>query len=340
MPTNYSTYEVRKRAAVALRTGMKKKDVAAAYGVDRSTLYRWQQRATIDPVNGLKRKKSPGSARPRKAPEMGKADFYKLVLTPASEHGYETDLWTVPRIRAVLDRKGHSLSPKTVNRRLKEYGITSQKAQRQYFDAGKERSDDEVRQEWRREVLPEILATQRKYRAILYFEDESHIALSPVVGRTWAPRGQTPKIATSSLRGGFSAISAISRQGHLLFQLHDHRIRTDEIIGFLAMLLSHHKRRHLVVVMDNASPHVSKRLKDYVAKQKRLHVFYFPPRTPEWNPDEQVWNHLKNLEMQGHRETSKEGVWNLTLRKMEKIASDSDLVKGIFLRSNGADLMT
>jgi transposase len=339
MATTYSTHEVRLRAADALRSGMKKGDIAAAYRINRSTLYRWQQRLQQDPRDGLKRKKSPGSARPRKSPELGKDAFFKLVLTPASEYGYETDLWTIPRLKAVLAGKGHALSAQTIHRRLDEHGITNQKAQRRYFDAGKERSDDEVRHEWRRKVLPEILAMRRKYRAILYFEDESHIALSPVVGRTWAPRGQTPRIATSSQRGGFSAISAISRQGHLLFQLHDHRIRTDEIIGFLGLLLSHHKRRHLVVVMDNASPHVSKRLKEYVEGQKRLHVFYFPPRTPEWNPDEQVWNHLKNHEMQSHRETTKDGVWNLAFRKLEKIASDPDLINGIFLRSDGAHLL-
>jgi len=339
MPTTYSTYEVRKRAATALRSGMKKKDLAVAYGVNRSTLYRWRKRVNDDPANGLKRKKSPGSGRPRKDSELGKSDFFKLVLTPASDYGYETDLWTITRVKTVLSKKGYSLSSRTVHRRLDEYGITNQKAQRRYFDAGKDRSDDEIRQEWRRTVLPEILATQRKYRAILYFEDESHIALSPVVGRTWAPRGQTPKIVTSSLRGGFSAISAISRQGHLLFLLHDHRICTDEIIGFLEMLLSHHKRRHLAVVMDNASPHVSKRFKEFVAKQKRLHVFHFPPRTPEWNPDEQVWNYLKNHEMSNHRETSKEGVWDLAFRKLDKISSDPDLIKGIYLRSDGADLM-
>ena len=286
MLTPYSTIHIRSRAIAALRGGLKKGEVAEAYGVNRSTLFRWEQRHKRDPVNGLKRKSSPGSARPRKAPDFTKEAFFQLVLTPASRLGFETDLWTTRRLETAIRRKGHALSRRTIHRRLEEYRITYQKAQRCYFDAGKEKSDEQARSEWRASVLPEILETQRKHKAILYFEDEAHIALSPVVGRTWSPKGQTPKIACTSKRGGFSAISAISRQGHLLFQLHDHRIATKEVIDFLAMLLSHHKRRHLVVVMDNASPHTSKRFKEFVARQKRLHVFYFPPRSPDWNPDE------------------------------------------------------
>lgn len=291
MTSGYSTIQVRACAVAAVRDGMRRCDVAAAYGVDRATLYRWIQRAKEDSVQGLARKRAPGSARPRKEPALTKDAFLQLVLTPASRFGYETDLWTAKRLKTTLDNQGYSLSRRTVNRRLYEYEITYQKAQRVYFDEGKEKSDAQARMDWLSDVVPEIREAVRKHKAILYFEDEAHIALSPVVGRTWSPRGQTPKIAATSKRGGFSAISAISGKGHLLFQLHDHRIATDEVIEFLSALLAHHKRRHLVVVMDNASPHTSKRMREFVASQKRLHVFYFPPRSPDLNPDEQVWNH-------------------------------------------------
>ena len=41
--------------------------------------------------------------------------------------------------------------------------------------------------------------------------------------------------------------------------------------GFsISRMLRHHKRRHLVVVMDQAPPHVSKRTKQYIASQQRL----------------------------------------------------------------------
>ncbi|NLS93437.1 MAG: hypothetical protein GXX96_14865 [Planctomycetaceae bacterium] len=44
----------------------------------------------------------------------------------------------------------------------------------------------------------------------------------------------------------------------------------------------------LVVVTDQAPPHVSKRTKAYIASQPRLHVFHLPKYSPDRNPDEKV----------------------------------------------------
>ena len=100
-------------------------------------------------------------------------------------------------------------------------------------------------------------------------------------------------------------MSAISRRGHLLFRLHEKRIASAEIINFLHQMLRHHKRRHLVVVMDQAPPHVSTKTKSYIDGQERLHVFYLPKYSPDWNPDEKVWNHLKHHELNGHQAKTK-----------------------------------
>ena len=48
----------------ALNRGLGVGEVANAYGVDRTTVYRWQTRYEKDGTDGLLRK--PGSGRPRK----------------------------------------------------------------------------------------------------------------------------------------------------------------------------------------------------------------------------------------------------------------------------------
>ena len=106
--------------------------------------------------------------------------------------------------------------------------------------------------------------------------NEANISLTALLGKTWAPRGRTPKQRVTGKRGGISAMSAITSGGQLLFRLHDKRICSEEVIDFLCQMLRHHKRRHLVVVMDQAPPHVSNRTKQYIASQPRLHVFHLP----------------------------------------------------------------
>jgi len=141
-------------------------------------------------------------------------------------------------------------------------------------------------------------------RAILYFQDESNVSLTAFLGKTWAPCGKTPKATVTGTRGCVSAISAISGQGLLVFRLYDKRIASNEVIEFFSQMLQHHCRRHFVVVMDQATPHTSKMTREFIESQKRLHVFYLPPYSPDWNPDEKVWKHLKTQELKKHRNSN------------------------------------
>ena len=133
-------------------------------------------------------------------------------------------------------------------------------------------------------------------------------------------------------------MSAISRMGHLVFRLYDKRIASAEVIGFLGQMLAHHPRRHLVVVMDQAPPHVSRKARDYIVLQRRLHVFYLPKYSPDWNPDEKVWNHLKHQELKGHQAKTKEELKQLTARKLARMSRNPHLIRGLFFRCCVADL--
>lgn len=164
---------------------------------------------------------------------------------------------------------------------MREAGLTYQKPERKYFEA-----NEDKRQAWIKKELPKIRRAVKNYRAILYFQDESHISLTALLGRTWSLRGQTPTQEVTGKRGGVSAMSALSNNGSLIFTLLEKRIASAEIIHFLKQMLKHHPRRHLVVVMDRATPHVSHKTQTFIARQKRLHVFYLPSYSPDWNPDE------------------------------------------------------
>ncbi len=220
----------------------------------------------------------------------------------------------------------------TVWRRLREVGLTYQKPERQYFQI-----DEKARQEWLQTEVPKIRRTAAKYRAILYFQDESNISLTALLGKTWAPCGETPTVRVTGKRGGVAAMSAISGQGHLLFRLLDKRVASAEVIDFLRQMLKHHPRRHLVVVMDQAPPHTSKITKTFIESQWRLHVFYLPKYSPDWNPDEKVWNYLKHQELIAHQARTKDELRDLTQRKLTRMSTDRSLIRGIFFRCCVAD---
>lgn len=328
----YSTYEVRQRAIEAVDRGMAVSLVAQAFGTDRRTIQRWLERYRLEGEGGLHRK--PGSGRPRILGALTESELRRVILRPASDFGYETDLWAVKRVQAIIeDRYGIHISKDTMWRRLREAGLTYQKPERQYYEL-----DERARQAWARTEIPKIQRTVLENKAILYFQDEANVSLTAFLGKTWGIRGQTPKVKVTGKRGGVAAVSAISRRGYLLFRLYEKRITSVEVVEFLAQMLSHHKTRHLVVVMDQAPPHVSKATKQYIASQRRLHVFYLPKYSPDWNPDEKVWNHLKHQELKAHRAKTKDELKVLAKEKLRNMSRDPELIRGIFFRCCVADL--
>jgi transposase len=334
MEAKYSTYEIRVRAVEAVRQGMAVADVAKAYHVNRSTVHRWVTRYKTKSGNkGLLRQ--PVSGRPSILGKLSDRQLLSIVLKPATHFGHETDFWTCPRLCQIIRQKfGIKLSRWTIWRWLRNAGLTYQKPERKYFEA-----DENKRQEWIKNELPKIRRAVKKYRGILYFQDESHLSLTAILGKTWSLCGKTPTQEVTGKRGGISAMSAISKNGSLLFTLLEKRISSDEIIHFLKQMLQHHPRRHLVVVMDRATPHVSKKTQMFINSQKRLHVFYLPSYSPDWNPDEYVWNHLKHQELKGHHAKTKTELKALAMRKLQKMANNPRQLRGIFFRCSVAELL-
>jgi hypothetical protein len=121
----------------------------------------------------------------------------RIVLAPASRYGFETDLWTVRRVHAVLvERFDEDVSEDTVWRRLREVGLTWQTPEREYFQA-----DAAERARWQRETIPQIHETLRKTKGILYCEDEASVSLTPILGKTWARRGRPRGVKVTGNRG-------------------------------------------------------------------------------------------------------------------------------------------
>ncbi|RIK83874.1 MAG: hypothetical protein DCC68_02580 [Planctomycetota bacterium] len=257
------------------------------------------------------------SGRPRTLSALDQQSLKSLVLTPASQYGYETDFWTTRRLIQVIAAEfGVTISKQTVLRRLHEAGLTYQKPEREYFELS-----HEERQAWVRRVVPRIRAAVRKHRAILYFQDEANVSLTALLAKTWAPCGQTPKQRVTGKRGSVAALSAISRRGQLLFRLLQKRIASAEVIDFLSQML------------------ISKATTTFIERQRRLHVFHLPKYSPDWNPDEKVWNHLKNQELKGHHARTTSELSTLTHNKLTAMSHDPELLRGIYFRCCTAEIL-
>jgi len=70
------------------------------------------------------------------------------------------------------------------------------------------------------EDYPRLRARARRRGAKIFFLDEAGIRSDCVLGRTWAPKGQPPEVATSGRRQAINAISAVNGRGEFWYKVY------------------------------------------------------------------------------------------------------------------------
>jgi transposase len=89
-------------------------------------------------------------------------------------------------------------------------------------------------------------------------------------------------------------ISAVSRTGQLHFAVVEGRVTGEVFVEYLKRLI-HARRRPVFLIVDGHPTHKSALVRKFVESvADRLKLFFLPPYSPELNPDELVWNDLKN----------------------------------------------
>jgi transposase len=284
---------IRQRAVHAIRKkGYSPELVADIMGFSRSSVYEWLNRYDRGGYEALASRTAPGAA-PKLTPEM-EAWLKETVLTSTPQaHGYETVLWTRDLLAELLAKRfGVVVSGVSVSLHLKKLNLTYQKPS--YRDRQR---DEHAIERFLTDTFPRIQRLAQKLGADIGFEDEAGVALATHAGRTWGLRGHPPTVSVTMQRGGFNVLSVVLPQGTLRYSVTDDTMDSEAFIAFLEQLIRG-RERPLIVIMDHASFHHSKQVRDFVrAHRRQLRVFFLPKRAPELNPDEQVWNELKNHEV-------------------------------------------
>ena len=147
---------------------------------------------------------------------------------------------------------------------------------------------------WRQQEYPAIRVLAKRSRATLLFGDEAGVRSDYHAGTTWGVRGQTPVVPTTGQRFGLNLISAVSARGGLRFMVVKGTLNGSRYVQFLKRLM-HNASRPVFLIVDGHPVHKSRAVRAYVAATEgKLRLFYLPPYSPELNPDEQVWNHVKH----------------------------------------------
>jgi len=325
----------RRRAVLLLDQGESPSLIARILGIDRSSLYRWRQRA----AQGAEYLAA--CPHPHRPPRLSTDQIHELEALLAQgprANGWTNDLWTTTRVADVIFRHFHvHYHHDHVGRFLRQrLNWTPQKPRR----VARER-DEEAILRWQSEQFPQIARTAQERGAHLVFLDESGFMLNPSVRRTWAPKGNTPILDAWDRRDRISAISSITvspiaRQLDLFFELlpDNENVHGEDIVAYLAQL-KEQLGGPMTVLWDGGNVHdKAKVVKAFLAKNPEIKTERLPAYSPELNPDELVWAWTKYGRLGNLAASNSEWLRHYLLTEMHYLRKHPQLLASFIEHTN------
>lgn len=303
---SHETSETIRRMAVRrVKEGEAPGIVIGSYGLCRTTIYKWLKIARKGGETALAARKHPGR-KPALTPRQKLKVRHWINGKDPRQYGFDFGLWTRQIVAALIAQKfGVQVGVTAVGRLLAELDITPQKPLRRAYER-----DPVAIDRWTRLEFPRLRARAKRVGAKIFFLDEAGVRSDQVLGRTWGLRGQTPEVPTSGRRQSVSAISSVNARGEFWWETYTERLNAARFVELLRHFMRG-RRRPVFLVLDGHPAHVAKVVAQYVQRLRgRLELHFLPGYAPELNPDEFVWNHLKN-----------QGVSKTPLRKDESLRS-------------------
>lgn len=133
------------------------------------------------------------------------------------------------------------------------------------------------------------LAQAKGRRARLMFQDEARFGRMSRARRCWAPAKCRPVMSNGYEREFTYVYGAVSPlEGDFDYRACE-KMNTEEMGGFLQQISGKYPDEFILMVVDGASSHKAKALQI----PENIHLILLPPYSPQLNPQENVWDEIR-----------------------------------------------
>lgn len=129
-----------------------------------------------------------------------------------------------------------------------------------------------------------------------YFVDATHPTHNPVLGYSWALRGQRPQIRTNTARQRLNILGAYNPLDHdyVGFETLDN-INAQSVLRLVEQLESHQPEGRIILICDNARYNHARLVRDYLGTTDcRVEILFLPSYSPNLNLIERLWGFMKD----------------------------------------------
>lgn len=157
------------------------------------------------------------------------------------------------------------------------------------------------------------------------FQDEARFGRMVRIRRCWAPTPSRPVVDNGYERQFIYVYGAVSPMEGELDWMICNEMNTQRMGEFLTQVSKAHARDMIVMVVDDASSHVAKAL----PVPENIRLLRLPAYAPELNPQEHVWDELREKQFPNRVFSSMDGVLAQLKSGLPKLASDHAALRGL-----------
>src|ERR1700683_4479587 len=309
-----------------IEDGERPSEVMDSLGLCRTSIYPWLRRYQDKGLEALVEKISQGPEPKLSDKQRQRVRRWILGKDPR-QHGFDFGLWTRRIVQdLILERMGVELCLTSVGKLLASLEITPQKPLRRAYER-----DPLAVERWRMEEYPRLRKRAKKRGAMIFFLDEAGFQSDPPLGRTYGLKGHTPVVQSSGQRQSINVISAVNASGAFWAATYTGKLDAESFVMFLRNFMKG-RRTKVFLVVDGHPAHKATVVKNYIRETEgRLELYFLPPYAPDLNPDEFVWNYMKNTGVSKKPLKKNESLRERVEQDLVNISQDEILIASFFL---------
>lgn len=271
----------RLHALLLVASGYSQREVAKIFFVDEDTIGNWartwlEERRVAD---------KPRSGRSKEIDINTEKELCQLVdENNPREHGINASMWDSRSLRLWLEEKGIEVTGERIRQLLIANGFKYVKAEFQPIQA-----DEKKRQEFK-EKFAELLSELPKWTSILFL-DEMSSSLGSKKGYGWT-RQKRLVVKVNASKKRTNVVAAVNPLTGSKVTMKSKTFNKYDFIRFLEKIMQ--KYRHAIYLFTDSAPaHIAKEVKEFLKAHPRLNVIFLPAYSPDMNPAELLWNHIR-----------------------------------------------
>ena len=284
--SDYNSKEIsRAQIVLLLNEGTSCDNIIMLTGYKKRRIYQVRAAYLSEGITGILDKRKPSRKSLLSKEERDEICEILLQNTPL-DYGYSTEFWSTALLADLIEsRYNVRYASKT------SYYLLFKKAKFSFHKPGRvyEKKDYEITEKWRKSVKKQIKKVWTDENVVILTADEMVLSTQTTFQKVWLQQGEYPKIEVSNTkknRSIYGFLNIKTGQEHAYKRL---KQNMNETVSCLKNISKIYAGKKILLIWDGAGWHKGSKVLEFIEKTGNIEVVYFPPYSPEENPQEHVW---------------------------------------------------